>query len=208
MVLSSRDIQFLKDLYCVKFLNTSKICKLYNSQKYSKRRIKDLEKNEYIKKVYTLSNREYVYSIDKNGLKILGYSENNIKLDIIYSLAYSDFYFYEKRNNAFTKLNNYYYFSLDSKKYTLKIEMLLKTNTWAFVIFNLGDKHLDDIVSKIEKYHSSQECKKLFDSFPIIIIITDSIERDKFVINSSITKNNIIYKYISYNQIKNWEYHY
>lgn len=208
MILSLRDIQFLKDLYSVKFLNTSKICKLYNSKNYSRRRIKELENNEYIKKVYTLPNRELVYSIDKNGLKILGYKDNNIKLNIIYSLVYSDFYFYEKRNNAFIKLNNYYYFIFNSKKHTLKIEMLLKTNAWAFVIFNLGDKHLEDQILKIEKYYSSEEYKKLFDNFPIIIIVTDNIDRDKITISNIITKNNIIYKYIDCNQIKNWKYHY
>lgn len=208
MVLSFRDIQFLKDLYCVKYLNTKRICRLYNSSKYSCRRIKEMVDNGYIKKVYKLPNRENVYSIDKNGLKILGYNNNNSKLNILYSLAYSDFYFYEKRVNAFVKINNYYYFTLDHKKYTLRIEILLKTNTWAFVIFNLGDKHLEDIILKIEKYYSSNEWKKVFNSFPVIIIISNDINRDNLIIDGMKTKDTLIYKYIDYEQIKNWEYHY
>jgi DNA-binding Lrp family transcriptional regulator len=208
LILSTRDIQFLKDLYCVKFLNSTRICKLYNSKKYYRRRIKELEDNGYIKKVCILFNRESVYSIDKNGYNVLGYKDTNIKLDNLYSLAHSDFYFYEKRNNAFVKINNQYYFNLNDKKYVLKIEVLLKTNIWAFVIFNLGDKHLEEQVSKIEKYYKSKEYKKLFENFPIIIIITDNIDRDKLAINNSITINEVNYKYINYDQIKDWEYHY
>ena len=125
-------------------------------------------------------------------MKILGYNSNNSRLNILYSLAYSDFYFYEKRVDAFVKINNYYYFTLEHKKYTLRIEILLKTNAWAFVIFNLGDKHLEDIILKIEKYYSSNEWEKIFDSFPVIIIISNNINRDNLIIDSTKTKETLI----------------
>lgn len=193
MILSERDWKFLKDLYFVKILNTQRICKLYNSKKYCYARLKLLKDNNYIKILYKLPNKENVFTLDKEGYKILGYKPVKINASPQKLLMLADFYFYEKRLDPFIKFDNKYYFSYKNRKYILKMDVLLKTNAWIFVI--LDNEHLEDQLKKIEMYKKSGQYKNLFDTFPATAIIT---EKD----------NNSKYTSIEYNKISNWEFHY
>lgn len=193
MILSERDWKFLKDLYFVKILNTQRICKLYNSKKYCYARLKLLKDNNYIKVLYKLPNKENVFTLDKEGYKMLGYKPVKINSSPQKLLMLADFYFYEKRLDPFIKFDNKYYFSYKNRRYILKIDVLLKTNTWIFVI--LENEYLEDQLKKIEMYKKSGQYKNLFDTFPAIAVIT---EKD----------NNSKYTSIEYNKISNWDFHY
>lgn len=205
MILSERDWSFLKDLYFVKILNTQRISKLYNSKKYCYARLKILKDNNYIKPLYKLPNGENVFTLDKEAYKILGYRQAKINASPQKLLMLSDFYFYEKRLNPFIKFDNKYYFTLSNRKYILKIDALLKTNTWIFVI--LDTEHLDEQIKKIELYFKSNQYKTLFDSFPVVAIISQDIERVKKIINDN-KKENITYQYLESDKVIKWEYHY
>lgn len=199
MILSERDWKFLKDLYFVKILNTKRICRLYNSQKYCYARLKLLKDNNYIKILYKLPNKENVFTLDKEGYKILGYKPIKINASPQKLLPLADFYFYEKRLDPFIKFDNKYYFSYGNRKYILKIDVLLKTNTWIFAILN--NKYLEEQIKKIEMYYKSGQYKSLFDDFPVVVIIGDNIK--------VITQNkNINCQWLEYQKVKEWNYKY
>lgn len=199
MILSERDWNFLKDLYFVKILNTKRICRLYNSQKYCYARLKLLRDNNYIKILYKFPNKENVFTLDKEGYKMLGYKPIKINASPQKLLPLADFYFYEKRLDPFIKFDNKYYFSYGNRKYILKIDVLLKTNTWIFAILN--NKHLEEQIKKIEMYYKSGQYKSLFDDFPVVVIIGDNIK--------VITQNkNINCQWLEYEKVKEWDYKY
>lgn len=199
MILSERDWKFLKDLYFVKILNTKRICRLYNSQKYCYARLKLLKDNNYIKILYKLPNKENVFTLDKEGYKILGYKSIKINASPQKLLSLADFYFYEKRLDPFIKFDNKYYFSYGSRKYILKIDVLLKTNTWIFAILN--NKHLEEQIKKIEMYYKSGQYKSLFDDFPVVVIIGDNIK-------VTTENKNINCQWLEYQKVKEWNYKY
>lgn len=205
MILSERDYKFLNDLYFLKILNTERICRLYNSKKYCYARLKLLKDNHYIKILYKLPNKENIFTLDKEGYKILGYKAVKINASPQKLLMLSDFYFYEKRLNPFIKFDNKYYFNYDSRKYVLKVDVLLKTNTWIFVI--IDDEHLDEHIRKIQLYNKSKVYKKLFDKFPVVAIITKDILKSKEVIEEY--KGQVLaYQFLHYDKIIKWEYNY
>ncbi|EKN43378.1 hypothetical protein [Clostridium botulinum] len=197
--MSERDWKFLKDLYFVKILNTKRICRLYNSQKYCYARLKLLKDNNYIKILYKLPNKENVFTLDREGYKILGYKPIKINASPQKLLALADFYFYEKRLDPFIKFDNKYYFSYKNRKYILKIDVLLKTNTWIFVILN--NKYLEEQIKKIEMYYKSGQYKNLFDNFPVVVIIGDSTK-------AIIENRNINCQWLEYEKVKEWNYKY
>ncbi|WP_409068825.1 hypothetical protein ACFLKC_13890 [Clostridium caseinilyticum] len=199
MILSERDLNFLKDLYFVKILNTKRICRLYNSKKYCYARLKLLKDNNYIKVLYKLPNKENVFTLDKEGYKILGYKPIKINASPQKLLMLADFYFYEKRLDPFIKFDNKYYFSYKNRKYILKIDVLLKTNTWIFGIIENG--HMEDQLKKIELYYKSCQYKNLFDNFPVVVIIGHSTK--------VITENkNINCQWLEYQKVKEWKFEY
>lgn len=197
--MSERDWKFLKDLYFVKILNTKRICRLYNSQKYCYARLKLLKDNNYIKILYKLPNKENVFTLDKEGYKVLGYKSIKINASPQKLLSLADFYFYEKRLDPFIKFDNKYYFNYKNRKYILKIDVLLKTNTWIFAILN--NKHLEEQIKKIEMYYKSGQYKNLFDNFPVVVIIGDSTK-------TIIENRNINYQWLEYEKVKEWDYRY
>ncbi|HCL4447604.1 TPA: hypothetical protein N2D04_002670 [Clostridium botulinum] len=199
MILSERDLKFLKDLYFVKILNTKRICRLYNSKKYCYARLKLLKDNNYIKALYKLPSKENVFTLDKEGYKILGYKPIKINASPQKLLMLADFYFYEKRLNPFIKFDNKYYFNYVNRKYILKIDILLKTNTWIFVI--MDNEHLEEQLKKIELYYKSKQYKNLFDNFPAIVVVSSNIEK--------IIKNKISnFQLLDYEKVKKWNYSY
>lgn len=205
MILSERDYKFLNDLYFVKILNTGRICKLYNSKKYCYARLKLLKDNGYIKVLYKLPNKENIFTLDKEGYKILGYKPAKINASPQKLLMLSDFYFYEKRLNPFIKFDNKYYFNYENRKYILKIDVLLKTNTWIFVI--IDDEYLEEHIRKIELYNKSKQYKKLLDKFPVVAIITRDILKSKKVMGKY-NNQDIIYQYLDYKNVIEWKYNY
>ncbi|MCY6372492.1 hypothetical protein [Clostridium ganghwense] len=207
MILSERDWNFLKDLYFVKILNTQRICRLYNSKKYCYSRLKLLKDNGYIKVLYKLPSKENVFTLDKKGYETIGYKSKKLNINLEYSLAAADFYFHEKRLDAFIKFNNKYYFRYQNRKYILKIDILMKTNTWIFVELDLGDKHFEDKIKKWEMYYKSKEYKKLFDNFPVIAIVSSDIDRTKKIIEDN-KREDVLYQYLDYQKVKEWKYHY
>lgn len=199
MILSERDWNFLRDLYFVKILNTERVCRLYNSKKYCYSRLKILKDNHYIKVLYKLPSKENVFTLDKEGYKVLGYKPIKINASPEKLLILSDFYFYEKRLDPFIKFDNKYYFSYQNRKYVLKIDVLLKTNTWIFVI--LDNKYLDEQIKKIELYYKSGQYKTLFDAFPIVVVMSPKTKE-------AIKDKNINYQLLDYGKVKGWEYCY
>jgi hypothetical protein len=205
LILSERDWKFLRDLYFVKVLNTERICRLYNSKKYCYARLKLLKDNNYIKVLYKLPNKENVFTLNKEGYKVLGYKPVKINASPQKLLKLSDFYFYEKRLDPFIKFDNKYYFALNNRKYILKIDVLVKTNTWIFII--LDSEHLDEQIKKIEMYYKSNQYKSFFDNFPVIAIVSTDIERTKKAINDN-RKENLTYQCLDFNKVAEWEYYY
>lgn len=117
----------------------------------------------------------------------------------------ADFYFYEKRLNPFIKFDNKYYFNYDSRKYILKIDVFLKTNTWIFVI--IDDEHLNEHIKKIQLYNKSKVYKKLFDKFPVVAIITTDILKVKKIIEEY-KQQGLTYQWLDYEKVMNWKYSY
>ncbi|WP_251862586.1 hypothetical protein [Clostridium sp. Marseille-Q2269] len=199
MILSERDWNFLKDLYFVKILNTKRICRLYNSKKYCYACLKLLKDNNYIKILYKLPNKENVFTLDKEGYKILGYKPIKINASPQKLLMLADFYFYEKRLDPFIKFDNKYYFNYKNRKYILKIDVLLKTNTWIFGI--MENEHIEEQFKKIEMYYKSGQYKNLFDNFPAIVVVSSNIEK--------IIKNKLSnFQLLDYEKVKKWNYSY
>lgn len=205
MILSERDYKFLNDLYFVKILNTERICRLYNSKKYCYARLKLLKDNHYIKVLYKLPSKENVFTLDKEGYKMIGYKPIKISTSPQKLLMLSDFYFYEKRLNPFIKFDNKYYFSYKGKKYILKVDVLLKTNGWIFTVLDQG--HLEEQIKKLELYYKSSVYKNLFDKFPVIAVITSDISRAEKAIEQS-NKEKLLYKCLNYKEITKWSYSY
>lgn len=205
MILSERDWNFLKDLYFVKILNTGRICRLYNSKKYCYARLKLLKDNGYIKVLYKLPSKENVFTLDKEGYKSLGYKPIKINASPQKLLSLADFYFYEKRLDPFLKFDNKYYFSYQNRKYILKIDVLLKTNTWIFVV--IENKYLEEQLRKIELYYKSGQYKSLFDNFPAVVIISDNIENNRLTIDKNKIPS-LQYQYLDFDKVKSWEYNY
>ncbi|WP_242867317.1 hypothetical protein [Clostridium sporogenes] len=130
---------------------------------------------------------------------MLGYKPIKINAGPKKLLTLADFYFYEKRLDPFIKFDNKYYFNYKNRKYILKIDVLLKTNTWIFAILN--NKHLEEQIKKIEMYYKSGQYKNLFDNFPVVVIIGDNIK--------VITQNkNINCQWLEYQKVKEWNYKY
>ncbi len=205
MILSERDWKFLRDLYFVKILNTERICRLYNSKKYCYARLKLLKDNCYIKVLFKLPSKENVFTLDKEGYKILGYKPVKINASPQKLLDLADFYFYEKRLDPFIKFDNKYYFSYKNRKYILKIDVLLKTNMWIFVI--VDNEHLQEQANKIEMYYKSNQYKQLFDKFPVVVVLSDNIENSRQSIESN-KREDLFYQYLKLNKVKSWEYNY
>lgn len=205
MILSERDYKFLNDLYFVKILNTERICKLYKSKKYCYARLKLLKDNYYIKVLYKLPSKENIFTLDKEGYKVLGYKPVKINASPQKLLMLADFYFYEKRLNPFIKFDNKYYFNHDGRKYILKIDVLLKTNAWIFGI--VGDEHLEEHIKKIELYNRSKGYKKLFDKFPVVAVISNNVLKSKGIMEEY-KGQGLVYQCLDYNNVVNWEYHY
>lgn len=209
MILSERDLMFLEDLHMVKMLNTNRISKLYKSNEYAYKRLRLLKENQFIKITHRLPNKENVFSLDKQGYEVIGKKDEKHSVNLKYQLAYADFYFYEKRLNAFTKFNNNYYFTFQQRKYVLKIDVLIRTTGWGFVEIDLGDKHFEDKISKVEKYYESKEHKKLFDKFPSIVIVSTNVNRSRALIEEIRNKKlEICYTFVDFDKVKNWEYIY
>ncbi|KEI12499.1 hypothetical protein Z959_04200 [Clostridium novyi B str. ATCC 27606] len=199
MILSLKDIKFLKDLYVVKYLNTGRILRLFkkNNEVYIRRRLKMLTDEKYIKVYVKLPSRENVYTIAKKGLTYLGYKPNKQRIGVEYSLAFGDFYFSTKCSTNFVKFNNKYYFKgLGKKKYILSIDILFKSNMWAFVIFDLDGRSIENTLKKINLYYESKAYKKLFDEFPRPLIISDDVENSKDKVeNSNLNKLKVQFKH-------------
>ncbi|WP_242864388.1 hypothetical protein [Clostridium botulinum] len=130
---------------------------------------------------------------------MLGYKPIKINASPQKLLALADFYFYEKRLDPFIKFDNKYYFSYKNRKYILKIDVLLKTNTWIFGILN--NKYFEEQIKKIEMYYKSGQYKNLFDNFPVVVIIGDNTK--------AITENkNINCQWLECGKVKEWNYKY
>ncbi|MCD3352138.1 hypothetical protein G8V03_14340 [Clostridium botulinum D/C] len=213
MILNLKDIKFLKDLYVVKYLNTTRILKLFsqNNEVYIRRRLKMFVDNKYIKVYVKLPSRENVYIIAKKGLAYLGYKPNKQRIGVEYSLAFGDFYFATRAKNHYIKFNNTYYFKESGKKgrnYILNIDILFKISRWIFILFDLNDRALENTLKKINLYYQSKNYLKLFEKFPVVLIISNDIENSKTKVEDYIDLNRIYVQFKPYEHFKSWSYNY
>ncbi|WP_243150462.1 hypothetical protein [Clostridium sporogenes] len=83
-------------------------------------------------------------------------------------------------------------------KYILKIDVLLKTNTWIFGI--IENEHIEEQFKRIEMYYKSGQYKNLFDDFPVVVVIGSK--------KASTVNKNISYQLLEYEKVKEWKFAY
>lgn len=204
--LTERDRKFLKDLYLVKYLNTKRICRLYQTVKNCQYRLKQMVKVGYIKVIDCTECGEFVYCISKKGCNILSvcYTNTNKPTQLSHSLACSDFYC-SIRNKSPTsvQLEIQYYFKHSGRKYSFRPDILINIDRWYFIEIDLSGRRFDSKVESWEAFYESEEYLKYFEKYPPIIIVTTNVEKVKGIIDK-LKKVELNYVYKDYNQIKEW----
>jgi len=205
--LTSRDFEFLQDLYLVRYLNSKRIAKLFGNYKSAMRRLKQLQEGKYIKIIDYFLNGEHVYTITKRGCGIIDveYISNNKTNKLLHALAVSDAYFYLKSMNNIKefKLEHVYKFKYNSKKYIYRPDAIVNIDRCYFVEVELSNKRLDRRVRTWEALYLNG----MFAQYPPIIIISNNIVKVQSIIDKC-KKENLIYIFKDYNEIKDWIYFY
>lgn len=210
MKLVLRDLNFLHDLYLVKYLNSSRATKLFGTYTNCMNRLKILTKNGYIKPIDRTTNGEFVYCVTKKTCTFLELDYKTIyKTDKLnHYLACADFYFSLKDKPIKNfQLEQQFYFSHNGRKYSFRPDIVLLIDRWYLVEIDLTCRRFESKIDTWEKFYTTYAFEKTFDKFPPIIIVTINPSKVQDIID----KNKIIdlnYVYKNYYEIKEWKFKY
>ena len=204
---TKRDIEFLRDLYNVKYINSNRVHRLFGNYKSSMRRLKQLRDENLIHVIDYLNDRQFVYMVSKKYcISINQPCEGFTKTDkLLHYLAICDYYFYMKdqiKNIYFEKV---YKFSEGTFRPDLVVETL--TGKWLLVEIDLCNRRFEQKVATWESFYLSQAFKLHFPKFPPIIIVTTNITKVKADIEKA-QKIKLNYIYKDLKEIENWKYKY
>jgi hypothetical protein len=137
----------------------------------------------------------------------LGISTININCidKLQHHLACADFYFYIKPKANFIKIEQQFYYALNSKKYSFRSDLFVKLiNDDEFLVeIDLCNRRFEDKVKQWEGYYLSGEFKTTFKKYPPIVIVTTNIDKVKSIIDRT-KKLELNYIFKDYEEIKNW----
>ena len=208
MVLTERDLSFLKDLTEVNFLNTKRIYRIYGTEVNCRRRLNLMVKEEYIQHPFRLQNMEYIYCPTKKGYQIMNieYKKKFPNDKINHYLAGADFYFYMKSQNQLEniKLERQYYFTHNGKKYSFRPDLeIISNGKILFVEIDLSNKRFETKIETWEAFYSSGIFKEYFNKFPPIVIVSTNVKKVKTIIEK-IRRVDLNYVYKDYKEVKDW----
>jgi len=208
MILTQRDLSFLKDLTQVNFLNTKRIYKIYGTEDNCRIRLNMMVKEGYIEHLTFLPNMEYIFSATKKCYQMMDikYKSRFPNDKINHYLATADFYFYMKNQNQLEefKLEQQYYFTHKGKKYSFRPDIEIENNGKILLVeIDLSNRRFEKKIETWEAYYSSGLFKEYFDKFPPIVIVSTNVKKVKEIIEKT-KKIDLNYVYKDYEEIKNW----
>jgi len=165
-------------------------------------------KEGYIEHVFSLPNREYVFSPTSRCYHFMDmkYKKKFPNDKINHYLAVADFYFYMKNRDKLEdfQLEQQYYFTHKGKKYSFRPDIEIETNGKKLLVeIDLSNRRFEKKIETWEAYYSSGLFKEYFEKFPPIIIVSTNVKKVKEIVEKT-KKVDLNYVYKDYEEIEKW----
>ena len=161
--------KFLVDLHKIKYLNSTRIGKLYGNYYVAMKRMRLMVKNGYVGIVDKTKNNENVYCISRKSCILLGLEYVNVgKTDKLeHCLACVDFYFSVKdKGIKNVEMERQYYFNHNGRKYSFRPDLVLEIDRWYLVEIDLCGRRFENKVKIWEGFYESGRYRDYFEKYP------------------------------------------